>query len=105
MKLLGSSVYREHDVMLWPGDCRQRCSVIMTVPYRAFTSICHLVLEVSVVLENSSLISPCPNVVLHHVLLLGEVAVKLHGGNIDTNLKQTYRGNYCRSHLVIIMFL
>jgi len=37
----------------------------------------YLVLEVSVVLENSPLVSPCPNIVLHHVLLLGEVAIKL----------------------------
>lgn len=37
----------------------------------------HLVLEVRVVLENSPLVGPCPNIVLHHVLLLGEVAIKL----------------------------
>lgn len=38
----------------------------------------YLVLEVSVVLEDRPLVGSCPNVVLHHVLLLGEVAIKLH---------------------------
>lgn len=37
----------------------------------------HLILEVGMVLENSPLVGSCPDVVLHHVLLLGEVAVKL----------------------------
>lgn len=37
----------------------------------------YLVLEVSVVLEDGPLIGSCPDVVLHHVLLLGEVAIEL----------------------------
>lgn len=36
-----------------------------------------LVLEVCVVLEDGPLIGSCPDVVLHHVLLLGEVAIEL----------------------------
>lgn len=37
----------------------------------------HLVLEVCVVLQDGALVGACPHVVLHHVLLLGQVAVKL----------------------------
>lgn len=37
----------------------------------------YLVFEVAVVLKNCSLVSSCSNIVLHHVLLLGEVAIKL----------------------------
>ena len=37
----------------------------------------HLVLEVRVVLQDRALVSACPHVVLHHVLLLGQVAIKL----------------------------
>ena len=37
----------------------------------------HLVLEVCVVLQDGALVGPRPHVVLHHVLLLGQVAIKL----------------------------
>lgn len=37
----------------------------------------HLVLEVSVVLQDRTLVGACPHIVLHHVLLLGQVAIKL----------------------------
>ena len=37
----------------------------------------YLVFEVCVVLEDGPLVGSGPNVVLHHVLLLGEVAIEL----------------------------
>lgn len=40
------------------------------------------------ILQNSPLVSSCPNVVLHHVLLLWEVAIKLQRDIKKTNLKK-----------------
>lgn len=37
----------------------------------------HLVLEVCVVLQDCALVGARPHIVLHHVLLLGQVAIKL----------------------------
>lgn len=37
----------------------------------------HLVLEVCVVLQDGALVRACPHIVLHHILLLGQVAIKL----------------------------
>lgn len=43
----------------------------------------HLVLEVRVVLQDGALVGACPHIVLHHVLLLGQVAVKLEQRHAD----------------------
>lgn len=37
----------------------------------------HLVLEVCVILQDRTLIGARPHIVLHHILLLGQVAIKL----------------------------
>lgn len=37
----------------------------------------HLVLEVRVVLQDCTLVGACSHIVLHHILLLGQVAIKL----------------------------
>ena len=37
----------------------------------------HLVLEVGVILQDRTLVGTCTHIVLHHVLLLGQVAIEL----------------------------
>lgn len=43
----------------------------------ADVTLAHLVLEVCVVLQDGALVGARPHVILHHVLLLGQVAIKL----------------------------
>lgn len=51
----------------------------------------YLVLEVRVVLQYRTLVGACPHIVLHHVLLLGQVAIKLeqrHGNGTGHAMAQ-----------------
>lgn len=60
----------------------------------------YLVSEVNVVLKDGSVVSGCPHKILHHVLLLGNAAIKLQGKESERERKQPAR-QHLHEHLVL----
>ena len=62
---------------------------------------CYLISKVSVVLEDGSVVGGCPHKILHHVLLLGNAAIKLKGKENRERESEQPTGQHLQEHLVL----